>query len=92
MGLSLGLAWQGLQIGSSGRPGLEALFLEGFFDCGYAVLMVRIVIDTNDFVAGLRSSGGASRVVLRRALSGQYRPLFGNALWMAYQDLLGRPG
>lgn len=53
--------------------------------------MIRLVIDTNVFVAGLRSGGGASREVLRRALRGQYQPLFGNALWLEYQDLLGRP-
>ena len=53
--------------------------------------MVSIVIDTNVFVAGLRSSGGASRAILRRALSGDFQPLFGNALWHEYQDLLGRP-
>jgi putative PIN family toxin of toxin-antitoxin system len=50
-----------------------------------------IVIDTNVFVAGLRSGGGASRTVLRHALEGKLQPLFGNALWMEYQDLLGRP-
>ena len=54
-------------------------------------MMVPVVIDTNVFVAGLRSGGGASRAVLRRALSGVLQPLFGNALWMEYQDLLGRP-
>lgn len=53
--------------------------------------MVSLVIDTNVFVAGLRSGGGASREVLRRALSGRYEPLFGNALWLEYRDLLGRP-
>lgn len=52
--------------------------------------MIRLVIDTNVFVAGLRSAGGASRAVLRRALSGNYQPLFGNALWQEYCDLLGR--
>lgn len=52
--------------------------------------MISIVIDTNVFVAGLRSSGGASREVLRRALNGGFQPLFGNALWLEYQDLLGR--
>ena len=52
--------------------------------------MVRLVIDTNVFVAGLRSAGGASRQVLRRALEGCYQPLFGNALWQEYCDLLGR--
>ena len=42
------------------------------------------------FVAGLRSAGGASRQVWRRALEGSYQPLFGNALWQEYCDLLGR--
>ena len=51
---------------------------------------IRLVIDTNVFVAGLRSGGGASREVLRRALAGRYQPLFGNALWQEYGDLLGR--
>ena len=53
--------------------------------------MVRLVVDTNVFVAALRSEGGASREVLRRALSGRYTPLFGNALWSEYDDVLGRP-
>lgn len=53
--------------------------------------MIATVIDTNVFVAGLRSGGGASREILRLALKGQLVPLFGNALWMEYQDLLGRP-
>ncbi|MFN3544000.1 MAG: putative toxin-antitoxin system toxin component, PIN family [Thiobacillus sp.] len=43
------------------------------------------------FVAGLRSDGGASRAVLRDALQGKIEPLFGNALWLEYEDLLGRP-
>ncbi len=60
-------------------------------DSVYAVNMIPVVIDTNVFVAGLRSGGGASRAVLRLALSGSLRPLFGNALWLEYQDLLGRP-
>lgn len=49
-----------------------------------------IVLDTNVFVSALRSDGGASRQVLRRILLGQVMPLFGNALWQEYQDLLGR--
>jgi len=52
--------------------------------------VTRFVIDTNVFVAGLLSAGGASREVLRRALTGKLQPLFGNALWLEYQDLLGR--
>jgi len=53
--------------------------------------MISLVIDTNVFVAGLRSAAGASRLLLRRALEGRFQPLFGNALWMEYQDLLDRP-
>jgi predicted nucleic acid-binding protein len=53
--------------------------------------MTILVIDTNVFVAGLRSAGGTSREVLRRALLGRYEPLFGNALWSEYRDLLGLP-
>lgn len=52
--------------------------------------MISIVLDTNVFVAGLRSAGGASRAVLRMILGGHLQPLFGNALWMEYQDLLSR--
>lgn len=54
-------------------------------------LMIPAVIDTDVFVAGLRSDGGASRAVLRCALQGRIEPLFGNALWLEYEDLLGRP-
>lgn len=53
--------------------------------------MISVVIDTNVFGAGLRSDGGASRAVLRDALQGKVEPLFGNALWLEYEDLLGRP-
>lgn len=52
--------------------------------------MVPVVIDTNVFVAALRSGGGASRQVLRRCLGGSYKPLFSNALWLEYEDLLVR--
>lgn len=49
-----------------------------------------IVLDTNVFVSALRSEGGAARQVLRRVLLGEATPLFGNALWLEYEDLLGR--
>ncbi|MFY8084999.1 MAG: putative toxin-antitoxin system toxin component, PIN family [Rubrivivax sp.] len=52
--------------------------------------MVNLVIDTNVLVSALRSDGGAARHVLRKALTGSYQPVFGNALWMEYEDLLGR--
>ena len=54
--------------------------------------MFPIVIDTNVLVAALRGKGGsASRTVLRLALTGKHTPLFGNALWLEYEDLLARP-
>jgi putative PIN family toxin of toxin-antitoxin system len=56
--------------------------------------MIPVVIDTNVFVSALRTtefSGSAPRAVLRAALTGKYTPLFGNALWLEYEDLLGRP-
>jgi putative PIN family toxin of toxin-antitoxin system len=55
--------------------------------------MIPIVIDTNVFVSALRTtelSGNASRAVLRATLGGKFTPLFGNALWLEYEDLLGR--
>jgi putative PIN family toxin of toxin-antitoxin system len=60
-------------------------------DSTYATSVISLVIDTNVLVAGLRSAGGASRKVLRHALMGRFQPLFGNALWLEYMDLLGRP-
>src|SRR5260221_12909464 len=59
-------------------------------DSIYAVIVSVIVIDTNVFVAALRSGGGPSREVLRRSLAGRYCPIFSNALWLEYEDLLGR--
>jgi putative PIN family toxin of toxin-antitoxin system len=53
--------------------------------------MATIVLDTNVFVAALRSDGGASREVVRRVLQGRHTPVFGNALWLEYEDVLGRP-
>lgn len=55
--------------------------------------MGRIVIDTNVFVAALRADDAAltaSRDVLRAALTGRCVPLFGNALWHEYEDVLSR--
>jgi putative PIN family toxin of toxin-antitoxin system len=52
--------------------------------------MNTVIIDTNVFVAALRSQGGASRQILRLALTQKVQPIFGNALWLEYEDLLGR--
>ena len=53
--------------------------------------MTAVVIDTNVFIAGLRSVGGASRQVLRPGIQGTCVPLFSNALWLDYEDVLTRP-
>lgn len=52
--------------------------------------MIVVVVDTNVFVAALRAGGGPSREIIRRSLTGQYQPIFSNALWLEYEDLLGR--
>jgi len=59
-------------------------------DSIYAVSVIVVVVDTNVFVAALRSGGGPAREVIRRSLNGQYQPIFSNALWLEYEDLLGR--
>jgi putative PIN family toxin of toxin-antitoxin system len=52
--------------------------------------VIVVVVDTNVLVAALRSGGGPSREIIRRSLTGQYQPIFSNALWLEYEDLLGR--
>lgn len=50
----------------------------------------RVVVDTSVFVAALIGPGGPSREVLRRCLTGRYRPVLGNALIAEYEDVVGR--
>lgn len=52
---------------------------------------LRIVIDTNVFIAALLSGAGENRKVLRLALEGKVHPVFGNALFSEYQDVMSRP-
>jgi putative PIN family toxin of toxin-antitoxin system len=52
--------------------------------------VIAIVIDTNVFVADHLSGGGPSREVIRRSLQSHYQPIFSNALWLEYEDLLAR--
>ena len=52
---------------------------------------MRIVVDTNVFVAATSSATGASREVLRRCLLGRYEPLMGQALFTEYESVLARP-
>jgi len=51
---------------------------------------VRIVVDTDVFVAAVSSPDGASREVLRRCLLGRYEPLLGQALLTEYESVLAR--
>jgi len=64
--------------------------LERLSDSIYAISVIAVVIDTNVLVSALRAGGGPSREVIRRSLNGQYQPIFSNALWLEYEDLLGR--
>lgn len=52
--------------------------------------MSRIVLDTNIFVSALLGPRGPARGVLRMALQGAITPVFGNALFCEYQDVLAR--
>ena len=52
---------------------------------------MRIVVDTNVFVAALLSPDGASREILRRCLLGRYQPLMGQSLHAEYEAVLYRP-
>lgn len=51
---------------------------------------MRIVTDTNVFVAAVSNPDGASREELRRCLRGRYVPLMGQALLAEYESVLGR--
>jgi putative PIN family toxin of toxin-antitoxin system len=53
-------------------------------------MAIKVVVDTNVLVAGLISSKGANREILRRCLKGELQPYVGNALYLEYQDLLNR--
>ena len=52
--------------------------------------MERVVLDTNVFVSAMLSADGAPRGVLRLALERKIKPVFGNALFCEYEDVLGR--
>lgn len=54
------------------------------------MLPVAVVVDTNVFIAALKSGGGANRVVLRHCLRGVATPLMGAALFAEYESVLAR--
>ena len=52
---------------------------------------MRVVIDTSVFVSAiLGHAGGASRQVLRRCLLKDLSPVMGTALFLEYEDVVGR--
>lgn len=51
---------------------------------------MNLIVDTNVFVAALKSESGASREVLRRCLLRRYQPCMSLALFAEYCDLMGR--
>lgn len=51
---------------------------------------MRLVKDTNVFVAALKSGAGASRELLRRLLQKKHNPLMGDKLFFEYSELAGR--
>lgn len=53
---------------------------------------MRVVLDTDLLVAGLRSPDGASRELLRAALAGRVSPLVSTPLLLEYETVLTRPG
>lgn len=51
---------------------------------------MKIIVDTNVFVAALRSRSGASRAVLRACLARRLQPCISLALFAEYRDVLSR--
>lgn len=51
--------------------------------------MYRIVVDTNVFVGACLGTG-ASNAVVAHCLTGHFRPLIANALFVEYEDVLAR--
>ena len=52
--------------------------------------MITIVVDTNVLLAACLKEEGASRTLVKRCLTGQYRPLIGTALFLEYEDIMNR--
>jgi len=51
---------------------------------------MKVVIDTNIFVAALRSGGGSARGVVRLALEGKIEPVIGASLYAEYENVISR--
>lgn len=53
---------------------------------------MKIVIDTNVFVAGLRSNQGASHLILQKISSKEIKGIISVPVFLEYEDVLKRPG
>ena len=53
--------------------------------------MTKIVVDTSVIVSALIDKAGPSREILRRCLTGEYKPVISATLFMEYQDMYQRP-
>lgn len=49
-----------------------------------------IVVDTNVFVAAVRSAKGSNRDILRLCLNYRCEPLMGTSLFLEFEDVMGR--
>ena len=49
-----------------------------------------IVVDTSVIISALIGEKGPSREILRRCMLGSYHPLISNALFLEYEDVIGR--
>ena len=52
--------------------------------------VARIVVDANVFVGALMRREGYNRKILRACLEQKLRPIMGQALFLEYEDVLGR--
>jgi predicted nucleic acid-binding protein len=48
-------------------------------------------VDTNVLVAAMTSANGVNREVMRACLLGKAKPVFGELLFLEYEDVLARP-
>jgi uncharacterized protein len=53
-------------------------------------VLCRVVIDTNVLTGALLKRAGHNRRVIRACLEGRWKPLIGQALFLEYEDVLGR--
>ena len=58
--------------------------------CYHELVIPRIVMDTNGYIAALLSASGNNRAVLRSCLSGVAKPLMGAALLHEYEEVMQR--